>query len=55
MHYRHKRRTQGSLTDGERAELERLASSADTMRERMETLESILDADTPDWRKRGTP
>ena len=55
MHYRHKRRTQGSLTDGERAELERLAASADTMRERIETLESILDADTPDWRKRGTP
>ena len=52
MHYRAKRRSQGMLTDDERTELERLAASAENMRERIETLESILDAETPDWRRR---
>jgi len=52
MHYRSKGRSQGMLTDDERAELERLATSAEVMRERIETLESILDAETPDWRRR---
>lgn len=52
MHYRAKRRTQGTLTEDERAELERLATSAESMRERIETLESILDAETPEWRRR---
>ena len=52
MHYRSKGRSQGRLTADERAELERLASSAEDMRERIETLESILDAETPDWRRR---
>lgn len=53
MHYRSKRRSEGMLTEDERTELERLASSAEAMRERIETLESILDAETPDWRRRG--
>lgn len=52
MHYRSKRRGEGLLTEDERAELERLAASAETMQERIETLESILDAETPDWRRR---
>ena len=52
MHYRSKRRSLGMLTDDERAELERLAASAETMQERIDTLESILDAETPDWRRR---
>ena len=52
MHYRSSGRSQGMLTADERAELERLASSAEDMRERIETLESILDAETPDWRRR---
>ena len=52
MHYRSKGRAQASLSADERTELERLASSAESMRERIETLESILDSETPDWRKR---
>ncbi|MDE0422256.1 MAG: envelope stress response membrane protein PspB [Gammaproteobacteria bacterium] len=52
MHYRSKRRSEGMLTEDERVELERLAASAQSMRERIETLESILDAETPDWRRR---
>ena len=52
MHYRSKRRSEGMLTEDERTELEQLASAAEAMRERIETLESILDAETPDWRRR---
>ncbi len=52
MHYRSKGGAQASLSADERTELERLASSAESMRERIETLESILDSETPDWRKR---
>ena len=52
MHYRSKRRSQGVLSEDERAELERLAEIAERMGERVETLEAILDAETPDWRKR---
>ena len=52
MHYRSKRRSQGALSEDERAELGRLAEIAERMGERVETLEAILDAETPDWRKR---
>ena len=52
MHYRSKRRSQGALSEDETAELERLAEIAERMGERVETLEAILDAETPDWRKR---
>ena len=52
MHYRSKNRAKDSLTAGEHAELENLAATAASMRERIETLESILDAETPDWRQR---
>lgn len=53
MHYRSKRRSEGMLTKVERTELESLAAAAGNMQERIETLESILDAETPDWRRRG--
>ncbi len=52
MHYRSKRHAQTSLTEDEQAELRRLAESAANMRGRIETLESILDAETPEWRRR---
>ena len=52
MHYRSKQRAQGSLSDAERDEMELLKRKADRMIERVETLEAILDAQTPDWRKR---
>ena len=52
MHYRGKRREQGALSGEERAELEKLTDLAERMGERIETLEAILDAETPDWRKR---
>ena len=52
MHYRSKRRAQRALSGEERAELERLTDLADRMGERIEILESILDAETPGWRRR---
>ena len=52
MHYRAKGRARTSLSEDEHAELERLAAAAESMRERIETLESILDSETPGWRMR---
>lgn len=52
MHYRSKQRAQAELSDDERRVLESLAARAEMMAERIETLESILDAETPGWRKR---
>ena len=50
MHYRHKQRTESALSEAERAELETLTLQAERMLERIDTLEAILDAQTPDWR-----
>ena len=52
MHYRSKQRAQGSLSAAEREEMEVLKRKADKMIERVHTLEAILDAQTPEWRKR---
>jgi phage shock protein B len=52
MHYRSKQRAQGSLSEDERSELEALTGQTERMVERIETLESILDSETPGWRSR---
>ena len=52
LHYRSKRRAESALSDEERVELERLTVAAGQMSERVQTLESILDERTPDWRNR---
>ena len=52
MHYRSKQKAQGSLSEAEREEMQLLQRKADRMIERIETLEAILDAQTPEWRKR---
>ncbi|MDP6375383.1 MAG: envelope stress response membrane protein PspB [Pseudomonadales bacterium] len=54
MHYRSKQRAQGALSEDERAELEALSIQAERMIDRIETLEAILDSETPEWRKRVT-
>ena len=51
LHYRSKRRAQVALTESERDNLEALLLKSETMMERIDTLESILDAQTPKWRK----
>ena len=52
MHYRSKQRAQGALSDEERLELESLSVHAERMVDRIDTLEAILDNETPGWRKR---
>ncbi|MEC7380435.1 MAG: envelope stress response membrane protein PspB [Pseudomonadota bacterium] len=51
LHYRSKRNAQGALSETERADLEALMYKAEAMLERIDTLESILDSQTPEWRK----
>ena len=51
LHYRSKRRAQAALTESERADLEALLIKSEAMMERIDTLESILDGQTPEWRK----
>lgn len=45
------RASQRDIGEQERDELKRLSAIADTMAERIATLESILDAEVPDWRE----
>ena len=52
MHYRSKQRSAGELSAEERQSLESLAGRAEVMVERIETLEAILDSETPGWRNR---
>jgi phage shock protein B len=52
LHYRSRARTQSQLSSEERQTLETLASRAELMAERIETLEAILDEQTPEWRAR---
>ncbi len=52
MHYRSKQRTHGALSDEERLELDTLSAHAERMVDRIDTLEAILDSETPGWRKR---
>jgi phage shock protein B len=52
MHYRSKQKIQGALSEEERSELELLVAQAERMSERLETLEAILDSETPGWRGR---
>ena len=51
LHYRSKRRAQVALTESERDNLEALLLKSEAMMERIDILESILDAQTPEGRK----
>lgn len=50
LHYRSKRQVSQGLTDEEYQELHNLAQKAETMAQRISTLESILDHESPHWR-----
>jgi len=52
MHYRTAGKKTVGLSDDEQNSLDELAEIANTMEERISTLESILDAETPDWRSK---
>ncbi|MGV3590702.1 MAG: envelope stress response membrane protein PspB [Gammaproteobacteria bacterium] len=52
MHYKYRGRQTTGFTEEESRQLHELLAIADTMAERIKTLESILDAETPEWRDR---
>lgn len=52
MHYRSKQKLSSALSAEERSNLDDLRLQAERMIDRIETLEAILDAQTPGWRKR---
>ncbi len=52
MHYRSKRKISEGLSDVELNQLNDLSRRAEKMADRIKTLESILDAESPDWRRR---
>ncbi len=52
LHYKSKANTVNGLSVNERAELDEMIEVANKMAARIETLESILDAESPDWREK---
>lgn len=52
FHYRSVTKRGGSITKEEVKQLDELMDIADNMAERIKTLESILDDETPEWRER---
>ena len=51
MRYLGKKRSAQTLASDEHTELQRLAEAEVAMRDRIAALESILDAETPNWRR----
>ncbi|EJL8257481.1 TPA: envelope stress response membrane protein PspB [Vibrio cholerae] len=52
LHYRSKRKTGDGLSDEELQLLRSLSDKANRLQARVETLERILDDETPNWRNR---
>ena len=52
LHYRSKKQLSQGLSETELKSLQNLAQKADNMADRIQTLESILDAESPTWRNR---
>lgn len=50
LHYRSKKQVSQGLSQEEYIQLSDLSEVADTMADRIQTLEAILDAETPNWR-----
>ncbi len=51
MHYRSLSRSSRSLSQEDRESVEQMLETVDKLTERIATLESLLDADHPDWRQ----
>lgn len=51
MHYRSVNRSSRSLSEEDRESIEHMLETVDKLTERIGTLESLLDADHPDWRE----
>lgn len=52
MHYRSKKQVSQGLSEEEFGRLNDLAHKAEVMSERIQTLEAILDAESPEWRNK---
>ncbi len=52
FHYKSKSNVVNGLTASERAELNEMIEVANKMAARIETLESILDVESPEWREK---
>lgn len=50
LHYRSKRQVSQGLTEEEFSQLNGLITKAEKMGQRIETLEAILDSQSPEWR-----
>ena len=50
LHYKYRGQKTSGFTEEESRQLEELLEIADSMAERIKTLEAILDAESPDWR-----
>lgn len=51
MHYRSVNRSSRGLSEEDRESIEHMLVTVDKLTDRIGTLESILDADHPDWRQ----
>ncbi|GEM76996.1 envelope stress response membrane protein PspB [Vibrio sagamiensis] len=51
LHYRSKRKAGSSLSSQDLERLQALSEKAEKMQSRVETLERILDAESPSWRR----
>ncbi|EHY9858492.1 envelope stress response membrane protein PspB [Vibrio parahaemolyticus] len=52
LHYRSKRKTDSALSSQDLERLQVLSEKAEAMQSRVDTLERILDAESPTWRRR---
>ena len=50
MHYRSINRSSQSLNEEDRAAIDSMLATIDKLQDRISALESLLDADQPDWR-----
>jgi phage shock protein B len=50
LHYRGKRQINKGLSENDYKDLQMLADKAEKMSERINTLETILDSEAPQWR-----
>lgn len=52
LHYKSKKQVSQGLSEHEHRQLIELSTKAEKMAERVQTLESILDAEAPQWRSK---
>ncbi|CAM2955845.1 envelope stress response membrane protein PspB [Vibrio rarus] len=52
LHYKSKRKLEQGLSGSEKEKLQQLSAKALQMKQRIETLEKILDAESANWRSR---